>query len=35
MDIKVSTIIGTDAKIVKQVSSWNPAGIPLVRVGLR
>ena len=35
MDIKVSTIIGTEAKIVKQVSSWKPAGITLVRVGLR
>ena len=33
MDIKVSTIIGTEAKIVKQVSSWKPAGITWVRVG--
>ena len=31
MDIEVSTIIGTDAKIVKQVSSWRPAGITWVR----
>ena len=30
--IKVSTIIGTEAKIVKQVSSWRPAGITWVRV---
>ena len=34
VNIKVSTIIGTEAKIVKQVSSWKPAGITWVRVGL-
>ena len=33
MDIKVSTIIGTAAKIVKQVSSWKPAGIPVGQSG--
>ena len=32
VDIKVSTIIGTEAKIVKQVSSWRPAGITWVRL---
>ena len=35
VDIKVSTIMGTEAKIVGQVSSWKPAGITWVRVGLR
>ena len=34
-DIKVSTIIGTEAKVVKQVSSWRPAGITWVRAGPR
>ena len=32
MAIKVSTIIGTEAKTVKQVSSWKRAGITWVRV---
>ena len=32
VDIKVPTIIGTEAKTVKQVSSWKPAGITWVRV---
>ena len=27
VDIKVSTIIGTEAKTVKQVSSWKPAWV--------
>ena len=27
LDIKASTIIGTEAKTVKQVSSWKPTGI--------
>ena len=31
-DIKVSTIIGIEARIVKQTSSWRPAGITWVRV---
>ena len=31
-DIKVSTIIGTEAQTVKQVSSWKPSGITWVRV---
>ena len=35
MDVKVSTIIGTEAKILKQVSSWKPACITWVRVELR
>ena len=30
VDIKVSTIIGTEAKIVTQVSSWRPAGVTWV-----
>ena len=34
-DVKVSTIIGTEANIVSQVSSWNPTGIKWVRVELR
>ena len=33
MDIKVSTIIGFEAKIAKQVSSWKPAGITWVKSG--
>ena len=33
--IKVSTIIGTEAKIVKQISSWKPASITWVRMDLR
>ena len=32
VDIEVSTIIGTETKIVKQVSSWRPAGITWVRL---
>ena len=32
MDIEVSTIIGTETKIVKQVSFWRPAGITWVRL---
>ena len=32
VDIEVSTIIGTEAKIVKQVSTWRPAGITWVRL---
>ena len=32
MDIKMSTIIGIAAKIVKQMSSWRPAGITWVRL---
>ena len=32
VDINVSTVIGTDTKILKQVSSWKPAGITWVRV---
>ena len=35
VDITVSTIIGTEAKILKQVSSWKPACITWVRVELR
>ena len=32
VDIEVLTIIGTEAKIMKQVSSWGPAGIKWVRL---
>ena len=32
VDIEVSPIIGTETKIVKQVSSWRPAGITWVRL---
>ena len=32
VDIEVSTISGTEAKVVKQVSSWRPAGITWVRL---
>ena len=35
VDIKVSTIVGTETKIVKQDSSGKPAGITWVRVELR
>ena len=35
VDIEVSTIIGTEAKIVKQVSSWRQAGITWVRLESR
>ena len=35
VDFEVSTIIGTETKIVKQVSSWRQAGITWVRVGPR
>ena len=35
VDISVSTIIETEAKIVKQVSSWKTAGITWVRVEQR
>ena len=31
VDIEVSTIIGIEAKIVKQVSSWRPVGITWAR----
>ena len=32
VDLKLSTIIGTENKIVKQVSSWRQAGITWVRM---
>ena len=32
VDIEVSAIIGTETKIVKQVSSWIPAGLTWVRL---
>ena len=35
VDIKVSTTMGIEATILRQVSSWRPAGITWVRVELR
>ena len=32
MDIEVSTVIGTETKIVKQVAFWRPVGITWVRL---
>ena len=32
VDFEASTIIGTETKIVKQVSSWRPAGVTWVRM---
>ena len=32
VDIEVSTIFGSETKIVKQVSFWRPAGITWVRL---